>query len=233
MLRAGRSAELENVRPQRIASMNLSPHYQFFGHYVDAGMELELLREFALRIDDLLREASEKIPERDLELPDALAAIAGDRSYLYAEVFPGLLHESFLVSCVIALESHFRTFVTVLRSATGTSVTLNDLSGSTPGRFRTFCEKICHFDTKLSDPQWQSLMGLIEVRNCLVHSSGALASFSKRAAVQDFAHRHPQLTISDERISASRASSELSLSLVEEFVETVFPAALAAYPCGE
>jgi hypothetical protein len=208
----------------------LSPHYEFFAHYVDTGMEIELLREFAVQIDDLLRDASIRIPAHELELRPALAAIADDRAYLYTEVFPRLLHESFLISTVVVLEREFREFVHILRKVTASSLTLADLSGSTPERFRTYCQKVCRFDPSLSNQQWQDLMGLIEVRNCLVHSSGCLAPFARRAAIQAFARRHSAVQIEDDRLILSKATSELSLSLLEGLVETISLAAFKRYP---
>ena len=206
--------------------MNDSSFYEFFGHAVDADIQLALLREYSTAIHAFLKKAAEP----DSDLPDALQAIATDRAYLYEEVFPQVLHESFLITCVVFLERELRTIVEILRRITGTPLTFGDLSGSNAERFRTFCTKVCAFDPGLSNEQWQALTGLIEVRNCLVHSSGLLEDFPKRAAVETFVRRSPDFKIEDGRLVVSEATSARAVAILTDFVETVFRAGTEKYP---
>jgi hypothetical protein len=210
--------------------MALSPYYEFFGHAIDNDVELALLGEFSTQIEALLRDAADRVPESKLELPDALAVIADDRGYLYSHVFPGVLHESFLITCVVFLERELRAVVDILKKVTSTSLSFSDLSGSNVERFRTFCAKVCGFNPGLSNEQWQSLTGLIEVRNCLIHSSGVLEGFPKRPAVEAFCLRHPVFTLEDGRLALSLDTSQHALAILSDFVETVYRAAIEKYP---
>jgi len=210
--------------------MTPSAYYEFFGHAVDNDMELSLLREFATRIEGLLQDAADRLPETDLDLPHELAAIAGDRAYLYSEVFPRVLHESFLITCAIFLERELRQVVDILRRVTRTPLAFSDVSGSNLERFRTFCLRVCAFDPGLTDEQWQSLSGLIEVRNCLVHSSGVLDGFPKRSAVEAFCRRHPVFRVEEGRLVLSLETSKHVLTILTDFVETVYQAGIRKYP---
>ncbi len=210
--------------------MTRSPYYEFFGHAVDNSIELSLLREFSTQIETLLRDAADRVPDSKLELPDSLAVTAFDRANLYGDVFPGLLHESFLITCVVFLERELRAVVDILRKVAATSLSFSDLSGSNVERFRAFCVKVCGFNPGLSNEQWQSLTGLIEVRNCLVHSSGLLEGFPKRPAVEAFRLRHPAFKVEDGRLALSLDTSQVALGILSDFVDTVYRAAIEKYP---
>jgi hypothetical protein len=58
----------------------ISPNLDFFGHAVDASMTLDLLREFATRVEAMLVDGASRPVAARQPLPDSVAAIAGDHS---------------------------------------------------------------------------------------------------------------------------------------------------------
>ena len=135
----------------------LRPYVNFFGHFVDASMELDFLREFASRVEDLLVDGALRSSTGHRPLPDSIAAIAHDQQYLYTELFSPLLHESFVVSAVVFLERECRAFVEILAKALSVPLTLRDLNGSILERFRTFCSKVASLDLGVSQDLWQAV----------------------------------------------------------------------------
>lgn len=216
-----------------MGSSALDPHTNFFGNFVDAHIELDFLEEFASTIDRLLQEAASKAEVSLSALPDSIAAVAEDRAELYAELFPPLVHEAFLISSAIFMEREMRDFVNALRFALRTTLTFSDLNGSALERFRTFAEKVCSLDLGLSDPQWQDLDGLFAIRNCLVHAFGLVEGFRQSAAVLAFIRRHDTPECANGRLKLSSDTSTVLLRLLREVVDAIYGAALARFPQEE
>lgn len=208
---------------------SLTPHINFFGQLVDAHMELDFLSEFATTIDSLLQDAA-KSASSTSPLSDSIAAVAEDRAELYAELFPPLVHEAFLISAAIFIEREMRTYVDILRSALDSKLSFNDLNGSAIDRFRIYTEKVCSLNLGLSNSHWQDLDGLFAIRNCLVHSFGNMEHFRQKPAISAFIKRHGAPALDHDRIKLSAKTSQTVLSLLREVVERIYRSALARFP---
>ena len=208
----------------------LTPHTNFFGYLVDAGMEIDFLAEFARTIDTLLREAAAKPAASSAELPDSIAAIASDRADLYTELFPPLVHEAFVISVAIFMEREMRTYVDVLRMAFQTRLRFNDLNGSAIDRFRTYVEKVCTIDLGLPQAMWQDLDAVFAIRNCLVHAFGVTEEFRQLPAILAFIKRHRTPAIQDGRLKVSSETCTVLLRIIREVVDAIYGAALTHFP---
>jgi hypothetical protein len=210
--------------------LSLDPHTNFFGSFVDAEMEVAFLRESVDSLESVLSEAAARPSSQHAPLNAALAAIAGDREYLYTELLPAVVHETHAISCVVFLERQCRDYVQALAAAISSSLTLNDLSGSVLQRFRTYCEKVAGLPLGLSVQDWQTVSGLVTLRNALVHVSGLVESSRDRREIEAFVRRHRTPEIVHGRLRFSRATSELFLSTLGHFVNAVYEAALNRFP---
>jgi hypothetical protein len=208
----------------------LRPYVNFFGHFVDASMELDFLREFASRVEDLLVDGALRSSTGHRPLPDSIAAIAHDQQYLYTELFSPLLHESFVVSAVVFLERECRAFVEILAKALSVPLTLRDLNGSILERFRTFCSKVASLDLGVSQDLWQAVDGLVSLRNCIVHTGGLLEGSRDRKPVEHFLRTYKSPELRDGRIICSVETSDLVIRMLTEFIETIYRAALRRFP---
>lgn len=211
-----------------MSSVTLPPHTYFFGHLVDAGMELEFLGDFAARLEELLTEAAAKPPAALPPMPDALAAIADDRAYLYTELYSPLVHEAFLISAVVFLERELTIYTEGLAAALGIRLSLRDIAGSMLDRFRTFCTKLAGLDP--APIYWEDMKGLVEIRNCLIHNSGQLTGFARAGAIEAFARRHGVPEIIDSWIKLRAESPEVILRLLKGFVDSIYDDALRRFP---
>lgn len=202
----------------------------FFGDAVHADMEIAFLRESVDSLERLLSEAATRPPADQPPLNDAVIALAGDRETLYREILPEVVHETHAISCIVLLDRICRDFVKELAYALPSRLTLNDLSGTVLERFRTYCEKVANFQFNLSPHDWQTLEGLVAIRNALIHTSGIVEKSRERRIIESFVRRHGTPEIIDGRLHFSRATSELYLSTFLNFINVIYNAALDRFP---
>ena len=74
------------------------------------------------------------------------------------------------------------------------------------------------------------MKGVVEVRNCLVHSGGWLPDFQGRSAVEAFTRRH-ELVLSDaDYLRADLRLAQVVLDCTKAFIEQLYRVALERYP---
>lgn len=202
----------------------------FFGDAVDADSQIAFLRESMDSLERLLFEAARRLPGDHPPLNDAVAALAADRETLYGEILPEVVHESHAISCMVFLERVCRDFVKELAFALPSKLTLNDLSGTVLERFRTYCEKLAALEFNLSPDEWQTVQGLLAIRNALVHTSGLIENSRDKRTIEVFIQRHRTPEVVDGRLRLSRATSELYIDTLARFTEAIFNAALDRFP---
>ncbi len=160
---------------------SLPPHTRFFGNAVDADMELAFLRESVDSLEALLAEAAARPASEQAPLNDAVAAIAGDREYLYAELLPAVVHETHAISCIVFLERQCRDYVQSLAAAMSSTLAFNDLSGTVLERFKTYCEKVAGLQFRLSAQDWQAVRGLVWAPHSEIKRFKRSADFHRHA----------------------------------------------------
>ena len=83
------------------------------------------------------------------------------------------------------------------------------------------------------DPEvtaWQDMVGLFEIRNCLVHAGGNLAEFPKAATVREFAARHRTPNCSSQALEFNPSTSKVALEIASVFLQSIYDIALQAFP---
>lgn len=209
------------------------PHVMFYGDALHADMEIAFLRESVDSLERLLGEAAARSNSDHPPLDDAVIALAGDHETLYGTILPELIHETHAISCIVLLERICRDFVKELAIALPSELSLNDLSGSILQRFRNYCEKVASIEIGLSANEWQTLQGLVALRNTLIHTSGNIENSRDKQRIELFVNQHQTPEIVDGRLRFSRNTSELYLDTLSRFVEAVFEAALTRFPKDE
>ena len=204
----------------------IDPELQFFGSSVEADMKLEDLAQFLGVVDGFLRESANRLSgETD--------GMGLDLSYAFAEPLPEILYASFITSVVSFLEREAQGFAHVLRRATDAPLGMAELSGAWYDRFRKFCEKLAGLDLGLTEIDWANLRGIVEVRNCLVHSGGQLSNFRGRANVEQFLARQGLPSPEEELLRADLQLSEVTLALTKACIDSMYRAALGKFPRTE
>ena len=201
----------------------IDPGLNFFGHSVTAHMMLEDLEQFLSVVDEFLCKTAKRLAgDRD--------QLGIDRSDAFAETFPEILYASVITAVVSFLERESRTFTDALQEACSSLLSARDLSGTWLERFRKYCEKIALLPVCLTNPEWEDLKGLVEVRNCLVHSGGWLLDFQGCSTVEAFAQRHKIALSQGTYLRANLRLAQVVLERIKAFIEQIYRVALNRYP---
>jgi hypothetical protein len=201
----------------------IDPGLNFFGSLVDADMTLGDLERFLAVVDEFLQKSAKR-------LADKYDRFGIDCSDVFAETFPEILYAAVVTAVVSFVERESRVFTDALRDACSSPLGGRDLSGSWLERFRKYCEKIALLPVGLTDAEWEDIKGVVEVRNCLVHSGGRLPDFQGRSAVEAFARRHKLVLSDGDYLRADLRLAQVVLERVKAFIEQIYRVALEKYP---
>lgn len=182
---------------------------------VVAQLRLDQLVEFAKIVDSFFKEETDRFSTE-------LHGIDDELGWYFAEPFPEILHSSLTVSAVMLLEHELRGIAQALHDALGLHLGLRDLAGSLVDRFRKYVTGVARLSMSLEDQSWQDLNGIVELRNCIVHTNGDLQDFTRRSFVKQLSARYPQIEISDGYVSLSRDSSVVILGVMGHFLRSVY-----------
>jgi len=203
--------------------MGIDPGLNFFGNLVDADMILGDLEQFLEVVDQFLRKTAKRLAGK-------YDRYGLERSEVFAETFPEILYASVITAVVSFLERESRAFTQALQLACASPLGARALAGTWLERFRTYCEKIALLPLGLADWEWEDLRGVVEVRNCLVHSGGWLPDFHGRLAVEAFARRHTIALADGNFLIADLRLSQAVLERTKAFLEHIYRVALDRYP---
>ncbi len=208
--------------------MTLDPHTQFFGDYVHAMAEIELLRQFIKDIDNSL--AHSVSPEAFGDLSNEIKMIEEDEPDLIWGPYAEILNSGLIISIAIFLEKQLNQYCENLGKADHLELSIRDLSGSLPERFRKYCLHIAKLPTLTNDQNWNDIRGLMEIRNCLVHKDGRLEGFGKAKTIEAFIHKHQTPSVENHILMIKGNTSLKCLEIVQEFTGSIYRVALDRYP---
>jgi hypothetical protein len=193
----------------------LSPGIRFFGNLVDLDCHIQDLKL-------VLRKTEE------IEFPEHEVAAEGES--LISDIFPDITRKSFIVTLLIALDDQFKSYCEILKEATGQSLKWNDLKGSALERFITYGEKVCGLNSVSDDLIKQQLVGLIEVRNCIVHNNSSIDGFSKQKVIENFSLQTEGVKIQEGYITLDLVACNNCADIVLKFMEQAYHSALEVFP---
>jgi hypothetical protein len=193
----------------------LSPGVQFFGNLVDLDCHLQDLQLVLKRTEEI------EFPEHEVD-PES--------EFLITDIFPDITRKSFVVSLLIALEGQFKAYCETLRVATGQQLKWADLKGSSLERFITYSEKVCGLESVCDDTIREQLVGLIEVRNCIVHNNSSVDGFSKRKVIEDLSARVEGVSIKDNLIAIELSACSTFAEIILEFMKQASRSAIKVFP---
>lgn len=196
----------------------------FFGNALDASSRLNDLQEFRDYLDGFLKR--EEVYFREEAHPDLELEFLP----LFSATFPSILHSSLVVSSVMLIELELRAFAEALREHLVLPLSMSDLQGSLLERFRKYVGALAGLDLQFQGDQWADVVGIFEIRNCLVHNYGSLDRFSRRSVVEDFIRRHDLPTVQNDIIKVDDSTSAKVLQVASGFFDTIYEAALLRFP---
>ena len=199
-------------------------HDLLWTKYLDASSRLHDLERYLEHTQAYLHR--EQTYFRDEAHPD----LAIEFLPLYGETFPPILHASVIVLVAMLLEQEVRELAGTLIAALDLKVKFNDLAGSVLDRFRTLATKVVGLNLEDTRVQWADLVGLFELRNCIVHSQGVLADFQRSAVVSTFASKHePSLLVEGQAVPTDQ-TSRIAVRIASRFLLVAYASALQHCP---
>ena len=108
-----------------------------------------------------------------------------------------ILRQSTIISLYILLETEMDVYCKTFKKHSGGQITLSDFKGDLLERFKTYSKKVIEIPFDFGSSLWQFIIGLHEVRNCLVHNNGIIEGFGKRKVIEHFAEHQNLITIGD------------------------------------
>ena len=115
--------------------------------------------------------ADEQVKKLPPEQRNEFYEFYSDEYWRYAEKFPRILRNSFLVSAHSLLEYEMNVICKRLRKEQQIPVTLSDLKGDELERVKLFF-KNAGLSLDYNGSTWQEINNYYLVRNCIVHNSG-------------------------------------------------------------
>lgn len=203
---------------------DIDPNLLFFGNWVDASSRIEDIEKFL--------EQTASAYQRELTWLEEEGHVDLDIEFvpLFAETLPPILYTSVVIASVSVLEQELRGICHALRDALKLQLSLNDIAGSVVERFRKYAIGVAGLPVTLPDSDWQDILAVYEIRNCLVHAGGDLRAFPKAEAIRTFAQRR-QLTLCREQHLALEGTTAKTIArVIYEFLEAVYDAALEKFP---
>jgi hypothetical protein len=195
----------------------------FYGNALDASSRLGDLEQFSDYVDAYLQREQEYF--REEAHPDV------EREFLplFSATFPPILHSS-LVSSVMLVELELRGFSEALREHLSLPLSMSDLQGSLLERFRKYAALLAGLDLQTRDDSWADVVGIFEIRNCLVHSYGSLDRFTRRSIIEEFSRRHGTPKVDGNILKVDGATSSKVLSIASGLFDMIYGAALCRFP---
>lgn len=199
-------------------------HDLLWSKYLDASSRLHDLERYLEHTHNYLHR--EQTYYRDEAHPDLEIEFLP----LYRDTFPPILHASVIVLVAMLLEQEVREMAGTLIAAFDLKVKFNDLAGSVLDRFRTLATKVVGLNLEDTRLQWTDLVGLFELRNCIVHSQGVLSDFQRSAVVSTFASKHESSLLVEGRAVPTDKTSVIAVRIVSRFLLVAYASALQHCP---
>jgi len=120
----------------------------------------------------------------------------------YAEIFPGILRNSFLVSVHSLLEHKMDLVCKRIKEERQIQINWSDLKGDTLDKFKLY-SKLAGLDLQYDDQTWQEINNYCLIRNCIVHNSGSLKGFRDENRLRAYVTRksivsHDEITLTEQ-----------------------------------
>lgn len=196
----------------------------FFGNFLDGSSRLCDLEQFREYVEGFLQGERRHLEE------EAHPDIEREFLPLFAETFPPILHSSIIISTVILVEQELRGFSNALIEALDLKLKFNDLAGSILEKFRTLVSKVADLQLEQTHVRWDDVVGLFEIRNCLVHAHGQLSEFQRTPTIRAFLKRHGTPECDETTMTIDAKTSQIALNIASDFLENIYSLAIERFP---
>ena len=145
------------------------------------------------------------------------------------ELYPAMRY-SFVVLLHIFAETQLRKFCSALRDERHIPIGVSDLNGSAIEKTHTFLTKLAGVDVLgLSKTEWDNLINIQKIRNCIVHAYGRVKDLKKadeKKWLRQFVSKRKDISIGDDgRLQIEASFCQQQLENLRSLFERLFEAA--------
>jgi hypothetical protein len=201
----------------------------FFGNMVNVSSQIEEIKSYLHEIHKYIDVTSYHLNQNNIKRydPETLENL----KYHYEHTHGENLRKSIIISSIIILESEIDNYCQDFQKHRKLKVSYRDFKGDVLDKFKFYSQKILNSTYDFGRTEWQDIIGLLEIRNCLIHNRGSLDNFGKRKSVEQFINRYSSFTITDnEFIHISQKGCADSLKIINNFFEEITSFALDFFP---
>ncbi len=209
----------------KIETANLN----FFGNLVTFGGQIDEIRSYLNEIHKFIEVTNfhlqnDKIKGYDIETLEML-------KYNYEYSHGDILRKSILISINVILELGIDRYCKDFQKHGNFKISYKELKGDLLERFKTYSLKILNSKFDFNSCLWSDIIGLYEVRNCLIHNNASLINFGKKRVIEEFILRNKAFEITDnEYICITHQACIFGLDSVENFYSKITEFAFEVFP---
>lgn len=148
-----------------------------FGDYCNFDMELEEIRIFLNEVEKFINITHLHLQANNIKGYDE--GTLENLKYHFQHTQGTILKKSILISLIIVLEERIDTYCEMFKKYKQLKVGYKDFKGDLLERFKNYCTKVLDSDFDFQSKLWQDIVGLYEIRNCLVHHSGVVENLQR------------------------------------------------------
>ena len=191
----------------------------------------ELERKFQgdkKRISVRYDEESEKI-KSDPELEAQLAEYFSEEFHMIENTFLKTFRYSMVVAIYSLVEVSLNDLCRYLCNSNKMALTINDLRDDGIQRAKLYLTKVCMVDFPASSHEWDEIIKLNFIRNCIIHTQGNVGNVKSPGKIINIVDNTPSISIKDERyLMIERSYVEVSIHNAKKLLENVYDKAFEA-----
>lgn len=141
-----------------------------------------------------------------------------------------LRYRAWLVALVMVLEAELKNYTVLLEKFHSAPAGV-ELTGSVLNRFKLRLTQRYGFRHLVRRQIWRDLRGLYQIRTSLLHDAGQLENLSprKRSLVAAFCAQHGTPRVNGDTLAIDRATCQVGLALVRQFLCEIYEEAERLY----
>jgi hypothetical protein len=204
-------------------------HIIFYGNSIEFNAQVDEIRSYLNEVHKFIEITNihlqnDKIKGYDKDTLE-------DMKYNFEHTHGDILRKSIIISIIILLESGIDIYCRDFQKYMKLKISFKELKGDLLERFKIYSQKILNSSFDFSSQLWQDIVGLYEIRNCIIHNNGLLDNFGKRTLIEVFIKRNKRFEITDsDFIDITHNGCLLGLDIVDTFYKAITEFAFDLFP---
>jgi len=174
---------------------------------------------------DVKTEKGKLTPEIKHELDEYFS----DEFYVIENIFLKTFRYSMVVTAYSLLETTLNSLCHYLHRLKKVDLTLDELKGEGIERAKLYLLKICHIDFPFTSHEWNQIVKLNSIRNCIVHAQGDVTLSKSPAKLRNIVANTHGIDINNDRyLIIDKTFIDSAISNIKTTVAQIYDASFKA-----